>query len=99
LFLAACVHPPLERCPDCTIVTAKRPALPPLKASARRLFVIVPGVLGYGWEWDDAVAALKTAKDADYVVFWWEPWKSLRKASRELRDTLRRSPSARRSPG
>ena len=73
------------------MVTAKRPELPRLKPGASRLFIIVPGVLGYGWEWDDAVAALKQAADADYVVFWWEPWGSLRKAARELRETLMRA--------
>ncbi len=88
LFLAGCVQPVAARCPDCVVVDAARPRLPRIKRGAERLFVIVPGVLGYGWEWDDAVRALKQARAADYFVFWWEPWGSLHKAARELRAAL-----------
>jgi hypothetical protein len=91
LLLAGCVHVPAERCPGCVVVDARHPAIPRLKPGAERLFVIVPGVLGYGWEWDDAVKALAQAPHADYVIFWWEPWGSVEKGARELADTLLRA--------
>jgi alpha-beta hydrolase superfamily lysophospholipase len=91
LLCAACVHPPLERCPTCVIVDAQHKELPRIKPGAQRLFVLVPGVLGYGWEWDEAVQALMSAQRDDYLVFWWDPWGSVYKASHELRDTLGRA--------
>jgi len=89
--LAGCVHPVAERCPRCTVVDAQHNELPRLKAGAKRMFVLVPGVLGYGWEWDDAVQALTRAPQDDYLVFWWNPWGSVARAAHELRDTLRRA--------
>jgi hypothetical protein len=88
LAAGGCVTHVRERCPSCAVVDAAHRALPRIRAGAKRLFVIVPGVLGYGWEWDDAVKALATTPDADYFVFWWEPWGSLDRASRELRAAL-----------
>jgi alpha-beta hydrolase superfamily lysophospholipase len=91
LLVAGCVHPPVERCPTCTVVDAAHPQLPRFKATAERVFVIVPGVLGYGWEWDDAVRAIGAAPHADYVIFWWDPWGSVHKAARDLADTVTRA--------
>lgn len=60
------------------------PTLPPLKPDTERLFVIVPGLLGYGWEWDAPVARLRQAAGVDFVVFWWRPWGSVDQAAHEL---------------
>lgn len=46
--------------------------------------MVVPGLLGYGWEWDAPVARLRTAPNVDFVVFWWQPWGSIDRAAREL---------------
>jgi alpha-beta hydrolase superfamily lysophospholipase len=70
------------------VVDAAHPALPRFKSGAERLFVIVPGVLGYGWEWDDAVQALTDSPRADYIIFWWDPWGSVHKAAAELARTV-----------
>jgi hypothetical protein len=51
------------------------------------LFVLVPGALGYGWEWDAAVATLRKGH-TDFVVFWWDPWSSLRQGAQRLRSVL-----------
>jgi pimeloyl-ACP methyl ester carboxylesterase len=50
--------------------------------------VIVPGVLGYGWEWDEAAAQLAKTPGVDFFVFDWAPWGTLRAAARELRAAL-----------
>lgn len=56
-----------------------------MKAGTQRLFILVPGLLGYGWEWQEPVRRLRAAPDADFVVFAWDPWGSLDRAARELR--------------
>jgi hypothetical protein len=91
LLATGCVQPVADRCPTCVVVDAQHTELPRIKAGARRLFVLVPGVLGYGWEWDDAVQALMVAPGDDYLVFWWNPWGSVHQAARELHDTLGRA--------
>ncbi len=88
LLMAGCVHHVRERCPTCAVVDGARPSLPRPRAGARTLFVIVPGALGYGWEWDDAVKALGAAPSIDWFVFWWDPWSSLRRSSAQLTDVL-----------
>jgi hypothetical protein len=82
------IHQPAERCASCRIVDRAHPRLPRLHRGTRREFVLVPGVLGYGWEWDGAVAALERAPATDFFVFWWEPWASLKRSSEELRAVL-----------
>ncbi len=88
LMTGGCVTHVRDRCPTCPVVEGSHPALPRVRAGVTRLFVIVPGVLGYGWEWDDAVQALLRSPGADFFVFWWNPWGSLERASRDLRTTL-----------
>ena len=79
-----------KQCPTCTIVEAAqvRPISP--KPGARTLFVLVPGMLGFGWEWDKPIARLRTRSDLDFVVFWWTPFASLYKAGGEMRTVLER---------
>lgn len=87
-LLAGCVARVETRCPTCAVVQAARPQLPLLKPDTERLFVLVPGLLGYGWEWDGPVARLRAAPRVDFVVFWWEPWGSVDRAARELAAVL-----------
>jgi hypothetical protein len=88
LLLSGCVTHVRERCPGCAVVDGASRRLPAVRPGTERLFVIVPGVLGYGWEWDEAVRALRSADKTAFVVFWWEPWGSLRRASDDLHDAL-----------
>lgn len=84
-LLTGCVGQVKDRCASCVVVDAAHPNLPEqLKPGTRTLYLIVPGVLGYGWEWDGAVDALRTAAGVDFAVFWWNPWQSLSKAAGEL---------------
>src|SRR5215468_5144670 len=85
-----CVTPVGEQCRGCTVVDAMHPRLPAVKPGTERLFVLVPGMLGYGWEWNGPVARLRAARGVDFVVFWWKPSGSLDRAARELDDVLTR---------
>lgn len=87
LLLSGCVHHVKERCPTCPVVDGEKPMLPRVRAGAKRLFVIVPGALGYGWEWDGAAKALGEAR-VPWFVFWWQPWKSLGLGAAQLHDVL-----------
>jgi hypothetical protein len=85
LLCGGCVTTVQQQCPSCPVVdgaTALR-----LPRTAPRLFVLVPGALGYGWEWDAAVDALRRAR-VPFVVFWWDPWRSIARASGELHRVL-----------
>jgi pimeloyl-ACP methyl ester carboxylesterase len=88
LTMCGCVTNVSKQCPTCAVVDAARPRLPPLKPGTERLFVLVPGLLGYGWEWDAPVARLRATPKVDFVVFWWEPWGSVDRAARQLDDVL-----------
>jgi len=91
LFAAGCVTHVAKQCPTCAVVDGHVPRLPALKPGTERLFVLVPGLLGYGWEWDKPVARLRATPKVDFVVFWWEPWGSVDRAARELDDVLWRA--------
>jgi pimeloyl-ACP methyl ester carboxylesterase len=91
LLITGCVTHVSKQCPTCAVVDAARPRLPPLKPGTERLFILVPGLLGYGWEWDGPVARLRATPKSDFVVFWWEPWGSVDRAARELDDVLWRA--------
>jgi pimeloyl-ACP methyl ester carboxylesterase len=89
LFAAGCITHVSKQCPTCTVVDGARPTLPTVKAGTERLFVLVPGMLGYGWEWEAPMARLRKTPGVDFVVFWWQPWGSVDRAARELRAVLR----------
>jgi hypothetical protein len=86
LVLSGCITHVSKQCPDCPYADGISVA-PRLNPRAEKLFVLVPGALGYGWEWDAAVDALRKSH-TEFVVFWWEPWSSLRRAATKLRDVL-----------
>jgi hypothetical protein len=75
-------------CPTCAVVDGAHPTLPRVRPGTERVFVIVPGALGYGWEWNPAVALLRKAAHVEFVVFWWDPWRSFRRAAEQLSDLV-----------
>jgi pimeloyl-ACP methyl ester carboxylesterase len=91
LAAAGCATPVAKQCPTCTVVDIEHTRLPPLKPGTERLYVLVPGLLGYGWEWDAPVARLRATPKVDFVVFWWQPWGSVYRAARELDEVLFRA--------
>jgi hypothetical protein len=86
LAQAGCITHVTQQCPSCPWADGLSSA-PRLRRNAKRLYVLVPGALGYGWEWDAAVAALRKA-DADFVVFWWDPWNTLTEGAHHLNAVL-----------
>jgi hypothetical protein len=88
LLLSACVAPVAARCPTCVVLDELRDAVPRLPRGTERLFVLVPGALGYGWEWDPAVAALRRAPGVAFVVLGWNPWGSFQRAADQLTLTV-----------
>jgi pimeloyl-ACP methyl ester carboxylesterase len=85
ILALGCATPPRKLCPDCVVLDRGHTALPRLKPGAERLFILVPGLLGYGWEWNDPVRRLRATPTADFVVFFWDPWASVERAAGELR--------------
>jgi hypothetical protein len=80
--VGGCFAPVAGRCPRCVeLELGRRPAVPP---GTRTVFLLVPGLLGYGWEWDGAQAALSKYPDAAVLVYSWEPWHSLTASSARL---------------
>jgi pimeloyl-ACP methyl ester carboxylesterase len=88
LVACGCVTHVSKQGPTGAVVDAEQPRLPALKPGTERLFVLVPGLLGYGWEWDAPVARLRATPKVDFVVFWWEPWGSVDRAARQLDEVL-----------
>ncbi len=91
LLAGGCIGHVAEQCPTCTVVDAQHPRLPRLKPDTTRLFVLVPGLLGYGWEWTEPVKRLRASRHTDFVVFWWDPWDSVERAAGELDRVLERA--------
>jgi hypothetical protein len=86
--VAGCFAPAVKRCPDCVVLDGYHVDLPRLKPATTRLFVLAPGLLGYGWEWEAPVRQLRATPHADFVVFAFDPWGSLDRAARELRGVI-----------
>ena len=85
LWAQGCVVPPEVRCPECQIVVGTDPFAIHVRPEARTLFVVIPGLLGYGWEWDRAVEYLRRAAPAvDFAVFWYRPGMSFDRGAGEL---------------
>jgi hypothetical protein len=86
---------PLQQaCPGCPrLELGERPKVAP---GTRTLFVVVPGLLGYGWEWNGAQIALGQLPDTSVLVYEWDTWASLLSSSARLtahtRFLLRRLP-------
>lgn len=78
-----------KQCPTCRVVEAGRAEVD-VRPDARTLWILVPGLLGFGWEWDRPIARLRREPSADFVVFWWRPFSSLAFAGAELHQVLTR---------
>ena len=89
-----CAVPLRTACPRCPrLELGERPPVP---WGTRTLFVLLPGLLGYGWEWNGAQLALGQLPGASIVVYEWDPWDSVHVAggrlAAHLRFLLRRLP-------
>ena len=90
-LFGGCVNYVTTECPQCRVLNGRlregeRRSLPRLPKTTRHLFILVPGALGYSWEWTPAVRALEAARaqGVEFVVFWWEPFGTVRGAARSL---------------
>jgi hypothetical protein len=88
---SGCFAAPARRCPSCRLIDGRAATLPPLNAGTTRLFILVPGTLGYGWEWDRPVERLRATPGVELAVFVWDGWSSLERAARELTAVLERA--------
>lgn len=84
-----CIQYVGKACPSCQVLNPRHPGkpepkMPPLRRDAKRLFVIVPGALGYGWEWTPAVKRLAEHPEVQTIVYWWEPFGTIGRAARDL---------------
>jgi hypothetical protein len=52
------------------------------------VYLLVPGLLGYGWEWHDAERALRELPAAVTLVWPWDPWRSLAESGTALTEHL-----------
>ena len=75
------------RCPGC-VVLDRNAAPAPLPAGTRTAVILVEGLLGFGWEWDGAVAMLAARPATATRVFHWPPSASLGRSARELASAL-----------
>ena len=86
---SGCIHYVSDVCKTCRVLNPRHPGepaptLPRIRRSTKRLFILVPGALGYDWEWTPAVARLAQAPDTEFVVFWWEPYGTVKAAAHAL---------------
>lgn len=80
--LTGCAVPVQASCPHCPLlVVGQRPPVPP---GTRTVFVLMPGLLGYGWEWNGAQIALAQVPHAAVILYEWNPWTSVRAGGAEL---------------
>ncbi len=74
-LLGSCAVPLARTCPQCrTLVLGERPAV---AQGTKTVYLLIPGLLGYGWEWDAAQAELARLPNAATLVWSWDPWRSL----------------------
>jgi hypothetical protein len=79
---AGCFAPVAVSCPGCEELEIERPLAVP--AQTRTVFLLVPGLLGYGWEWNGAREALLRYPASRMLFYSWEPWHSLSASSERL---------------
>lgn len=69
-------------CPRCPrLLVGERP---PVAPGTRTVFVLLPGLLGYGWEWNGAQIALAQLPAATTMVYEWDPWTSISAGGAQL---------------
>jgi len=85
-WATGCAMPLSQACPGCrTLQLGERPPVP---KGTRTVYLLVPGLLGYGWEWDAAQQELGALPDAVTLVWPWQPWHSLAKSGDALTEHL-----------
>ena len=93
---SGCAVPLSQACPHCQTLTLG--TRPPVPKGTQTVYLLVPGLLGYGWEWHDAERALRELPAAVTLVWPWDPWRSLAESGTALTEhldyLLRRLPSA-----
>jgi len=88
--LSGCLFTPIEtQCPKCTIVSRLQ-APPPVADDTLTVYLLVPGILGFGWEWDDPLIVLRTIPQSVIEVFDWSPWSPLQGIAEDLALTINR---------
>ena len=79
---SGCAVPLSQACPACrTLTLGERPSVP---TGTQTVFLLVPGMLGYGWEWDDVQKELQALPGAVTMVWPWDPWLSLERSGEGL---------------
>lgn len=79
---SGCAVPVQSVCRSCArLVIGERP---PVAPGTRTVFLLVPGLLGYGWEWNGAQVALAQLPQAATIVYEWDPWTSIRAGGAQL---------------
>ncbi len=85
-------------CPACTVISRHQPP-PSLSPDLDTVYILVPGILGFGWEWDEPLAVLRAQPRAAVLVFEWSPWSPLGAVAEDLAravdQTLARPPLSR----
>ena len=78
-----------DYCPGCVVFErgVEAPAVP---AGTRTLFVLVPGMLGYGWEWDAPRSLLAQVPSSVTQVYGWPMWSSLGRVAGDFAEHLNR---------
>lgn len=84
-------------CPSC-VVFDRFTGPAPIENGARVVFVLVPGLLGFAWEWDEPLVLLRAAPETALQVFEWSPRQSLQNAAgdfvRRMNELLAALPSS-----
>lgn len=83
---AGCFASLSSRCPACVDVSPASVAR--VSPTAQRVFILVPGLLGYGHEWNAAQIELFHHPEIAVLVYSWEPWRSLRRSGQAMAQML-----------
>ncbi|MCS6914385.1 MAG: alpha/beta fold hydrolase [Myxococcales bacterium] len=88
MALPGCPTRLAEVCPRCVEVSPEHLLL--LPADIERIYVLVPGILGYGWEWNGVQILLGRLPRTAVVVAEWDPWGSLASGAERVRAAVQR---------
>jgi hypothetical protein len=83
---SGCFASVASRCPGC--VELSRTSLASVPPDAQRLFILIPGLLGYGHEWNAAQIELLHHPEIAVQVYSWEPWRSVARSGNALAQVL-----------
>ena len=82
--LAGCTYTAVKtQCPACVVFDRHTPAAP-VEGGVRVVFVLVPGLLGFGWEWDEPIVLLRAHPASALQVFEWSPRATLAGATADF---------------